>query len=270
MNKEEKEYIVSIYYKYKEKTVKELREKLNISSRAFGEIAKEYKIPTQRRNRYTLNEDYFEQIDSEEKAYILGLIYADGFLGEEPYNNLVLNLIDKELLVRVASAIEFSGEIRKCKRGGFENSKESYSLNFSSAKIATDLRKHGVYQKKSLSLSNLPNLNEGLKRHFLRGYFDGDGTISMSINRRKYKGKEYQYLKAVMLIIATEPFIKELIKEFKITSYNIANSKTPEMKYLRISKKDELFRFYQLFYKESTIYLDRKKTKWDEVMSALA
>ena len=41
---------------------------------------------------YIVNEDYFETIDTEEKAYILGLLYADGFVGNEKFNNIVLSL----------------------------------------------------------------------------------------------------------------------------------------------------------------------------------
>ncbi|ALP91774.1 hypothetical protein ATN24_16965 [Clostridium butyricum] len=69
------------------------------------------------KNRYVLNENYFNEINTEAKAYILGFIYADGFVGNENFNNIVIAVNDLEILEFIVKEIEFTGEIRKTKKG---------------------------------------------------------------------------------------------------------------------------------------------------------
>lgn len=52
-----------------------------------------------------------------------------------------------------------------------------YTFKFSNEKIVRDLNKNGVYTCKSLTLEHVPNIRKNLMNHFIRGYFDGDGSI---------------------------------------------------------------------------------------------
>ncbi len=67
----------------------------------------------------------------------------------------------------MANALQFTGDIRRTKKGGFENSKEGYSLSFSSKIMATRLREIGLYPNKSLTMDKLPNIDKALIRHFI-------------------------------------------------------------------------------------------------------
>lgn len=69
----DKDKIEEFYYKNKEYKFSELANALNVSKRSVSRVLTERNINTKRKNRYTLNENYFGNIDSEEKAYILGL-----------------------------------------------------------------------------------------------------------------------------------------------------------------------------------------------------
>lgn len=69
----DKDKIEEFYYKNKEYKFSELAKALNVSKRSVSRVLTERNINTKRKNRYTLNENYFGNIDSEEKAYILGL-----------------------------------------------------------------------------------------------------------------------------------------------------------------------------------------------------
>lgn len=62
--------------------------------------------------------------------HILRFIYADGFVGDERFNNIIIVVNDYEILELSARELEFTGEIRKTQKGGFTNSKSGYSLNF--------------------------------------------------------------------------------------------------------------------------------------------
>lgn len=157
LSKFDKQSIVETYYKNKNFTFKDIAYHLNVSERSVSRVLFEKGINTKRKNRYTLNEDYFNEIDSERKSYILGFIYADGYVGDNKHNNLVIAINDKELLDKIKQEINFTGDVVRTKKGGFENSKEGYKLNFSSEKLVNNLRKYGLYPNKSLTISQLPN-----------------------------------------------------------------------------------------------------------------
>ena len=269
LNKEEKDYFIKLYYENTHLTVKQIGDTLGLSKRCTMSIFKEYKINSKRKNRYTLDENYFEEINTQQKSYILGLIYADGYVGNEKFNNISLTQKEYKLLYEVKKELEFTGRIRLGNKGGFENSKPGYVLNFSSEKVANDLRKLGLYPKKSLTIDKIPNIRDELKRHFLRGYFDGDGSISKYIHKFKKTNKEYSYVKGKMCIIATEKMLEDFIKTFNIEHYYISQSKTKEMKYIQIESKKELKRIYNLMYRDCCICNMIKKEKWDNLISAI-
>ena len=78
----DKEEILNYYYKYKNENFKTIAKKLNVSQRSVPRVLQEYGVNTRLKNRYVIkNENYFENIDTEFKAYALGFIYADGFVG---------------------------------------------------------------------------------------------------------------------------------------------------------------------------------------------
>lgn len=270
---DDKKNIIDKYYNTKY-NFNELADTFLYSKRAIAKVLKEVNINTKRKNRYCLNENYFKIIDSEQKAYILGLIYADGYVGNESYNNIVIGLNDKEIIYKIASILEYTGPIRKSKKGGYENSKESYVLNFSSKIMAEDLRKLGLYPNKSLTLNELPSLSNTLIRHFIRGYFDGDGTIVLS-NHTSYhivnqNMKKYIYPAYSFGLLGTEMFLKNIAEKMNFGHIKFRNTRTEAIKELRICAKCELLNIFNYLYEGSTIYLDRKYNKWLDVKSAFA
>ena len=128
LNGYDKYKIVNYYYKNKGVCIGDISKNLNVSDRAVRRVLKEEGINTRLKNRYVLDECYFACIDTEAKAYILGFIYADGFVGDENHNNIVVYINDLEILEFMANELQFTGDIRRTKKGGFENSKEGYSL----------------------------------------------------------------------------------------------------------------------------------------------
>ena len=93
-------------------------------------------INSRKKNRYTVNESYFEKIDTERKAYWLGYLYADGFVGDEHYHNIVFSQkeSDRYIVEAFARDINFTGEIRigAPGRGTFKNGTPQAIVNFSS------------------------------------------------------------------------------------------------------------------------------------------
>ena len=273
LDENHRQIIINTYYDKVDLMFDEISDMLNISRRAISRVLEEAGINTKRLNRYKLNESFFENIDSEQKAYILGLLYADGYVGDEHFNNIVLQLKDREIIEQIAKLLDFTGEIRKSKRGGFENSKEGYVLNFSSEKMANSLRNIGLYPNKSLTLNNIPNIPESLLRHFIRGYFDGDGSIILSKNSSYHKVggiiKKYEYPSYTFMLLGTKEFIEKVVTIMNLSHYIITNTKTEEIKCLRVCAKRDAHYLYNYLYDNSTIYLERKNSKWLKVLSAV-
>jgi intein/homing endonuclease len=268
----DRQIIIDTYYDKVNLMFDEISDMLNISRRAISRVLEEAGINTKRLNRYKLNESFFENIDNEQKAYILGLLYADGYVGDEHFNNIVLQLKDREIIEQIAKLLDFTGAIRKSKKGGFKNSKEGYVLNFSSEIMANSLRNIGLYPNKSLTLNNIPNMPESLLRHFIRGYFDGDGSIILSKHSSYHKVagviKKYEYPCYTFMILGTKEFIEKIVIIMHLNHYIITNTKTEEIKCLRVCAKCDANYLYNYLYDNSTIYLERKYSKWLEVLSA--
>ena len=175
---------------------------------------------------------------------------------------------------RIANELEFAGNIRNAGRGGYENSGIRYALNFSSKTMCESLRILNVTTTKSLTMDKLPNIDKSLIRHFIRGYFDGDGCFCESNSSSFYNKingdvKKYSYKSGTWSLIGTEPFLK-LLENYLGFHCTYSNSKTKEMKYLSISGKTNLNKLYEFLYKDSNLYLTRKHNKFLDYLSSVA
>ena len=267
LNKDDKVNIKKLYYQ--NYTYNEISNLLNCSIRSIRKVLiEDFQINTKLKRRYIINSNYFDNIDSEEKAYILGFIFADGFVGNDKVNNIVISSKDKEILEIIKCKIDFNGEIGTNKSGGYANSKESYVLNFSNKHMADNLRKFGIYPNRKIEMKDFPSIPTNLIRHFLRGYFDGDGTIMKSKSITKKNNKIYQYDRLVFSMIASLDFIYSILKKFNIEHYSIKQSKNESLYYLSIMAISEIYKLYHLLYDDSTIFLNRKRKIWDENIGA--
>ena len=131
---------------------------------------------------YQINEDFFDNIDTEENAYILGFFYADGTNCE--LNDSLIGISftqleqDVDILEKIKSAMDADYNFYKCIQP--TNDKVKYKFSINSQKLSKRLSELGAPPRKSLILK-FPNKDifksEDLIRHFIRGYFDGDGCI---------------------------------------------------------------------------------------------
>ena len=131
--------------------------------------------------KYTLNHDYFREIDSPEKAYWLGFLAADGGIAGDDRHGRCLSLelaeYDVGHLLKFAHAIGSDAPISGPRRGCLR-------MRFHSSRLADSLIALGVEQRKTLTV--IPPLGQlaGLESYYWRGLWDGDGTISGRSDRR--------------------------------------------------------------------------------------
>ncbi len=126
--------------------------------------------------------DYFKCIDTNEKAYWLGFLYADGYISKEGKSVLSLSVKDYEHVKKFALAI--GADINKIKIRNHNNVCHSISCSITVSKkeFSEHLIKHGCINKKSLIIRFPFNslTSEELKLSFLMGYYDGDGMTNSS------------------------------------------------------------------------------------------
>ena len=128
--------------------------------------------------KYDYNENYFERIDTPEKAYCLGFWYADGCVETSPNHVISVTQIDlqRDILAKIAHEFDSNKPIYERK---YEKGRTFYVLQFNGEKLTSDLIKLGCTANKSLTLQFPTDEIVPYKfmSHFIRGYFDGDGCI---------------------------------------------------------------------------------------------
>jgi len=124
-----------------------------------------------------LNEYYFNIIDTKEKAYWLGFLYADGYLSTNPIEriNIAINDKDYELIESFARAIGYNLQYK------IINERENLiHIIISNRNLVKALKHHGIIVRKS-NVIELPKLSSyEFYLSFLLGFYDGDGTSKTS------------------------------------------------------------------------------------------
>lgn len=126
---------------------------------------------------YTLNEAFFQSVESEQQAYWLGFITADGCVHNRGVS-ISLAGRDGDHLHKWASAVETALPVREYTYQG----KPYASHAITSARMVADLVALGITERKSHTAQPWVGRTD-LMRHYWRGVFDGDGSISVSRSR---------------------------------------------------------------------------------------
>lgn len=207
------------------------------------------KVDPSKLRKHTINENIFSSIDTEEKAYWLGFLYADGYISK--LNNVIeVSLCEKDLahLKKLKRFLETSVDIHKRIKKDKNKEYIGYRLSVSSSKIKEDLESLGCTNAKSSTLkfpkeSQVP---KSLQVHFIRGYFDGDGCITVA-------GRTSPALE----ILGTKEFLEGILNFFNssntIHGFNHCHS-VKRIQFFGEEANDILSKMYG----NSNIYLDRK------------
>ena len=236
--------------------ITELTKKYKIS---FGKIKKiliKNNVDTTiKLRKFKVNEDYFNIIDSEDKAYFLGLLYSDGYVNKEGF---YLSLCDKDLLIleTFKNYISFSGDI-KTKLPRKEHHCVQKQLYIYSSKLAKSLTLLGCTQNKSHTVNFPKILDEKFHSHFIRGVFDGDGSVYI-----RSSGLGFSIIGNILLIekILNILTLRCNLKHRKLFRDERCNN---EIVYFVIGEKSELLKVYNYIYQNNTdTYMDRKYIKF--------
>lgn len=207
------------------KTNSQIAYDLLVSSNSFSKVLKKKDIEkrtySENNRRYKRNSEYFDNINTPNKAYILGLIYADGnnyIRGSKHCFTLSLEERDKELLEQVRNELEYDGPLRFNELSKKNpKHKNQYILSIVDEHLCNQLKKIGVVERKSLKLTFPTFLRPDLIRHFVRGYFDGDGCVSRNERTGKWTtvtAGTFEFCSSLSLIL-NSMFVKNNVRQPK-------------------------------------------------------
>lgn len=242
-------------------SIKDIKDKLNIASKKVTYIILSKNIIRKRTPKYIKQEDFFENIDTEEKAYWLGFLYADGYVGETSCN-IELTLKDYEHVEKFKNTICPTAKILE--KNIIINNKKciAYRVNISCKKMIQDLVYHGCVQAKSLILEWPKYVPDNLIHHFIRGYFDGDGSIGIYLNKNNRITYSIRFMGTEMFLNSLSDTLKNLLRFSKTKLQSKSNSKV--LCYCKSGKRN-VITFREFIYKDATIFLKRKKEIFDSI-----
>ena len=179
--------------KYTKEQLLEIYEKECIQNKLrYSEVKKKYNIPrgtldywirqkynkTADKRLYKANDDFFDSIDSEIKAYLLGFLYADGYLANDGRMGIRLKIDDCEIIKLIQHYICPNNPIEYTNNQNFKR-KPQCSIRWKSKQMYNRLKELGFCIDKTHTESDIfKYIPEDMKFHFIRGFFDGDGHIS--------------------------------------------------------------------------------------------
>lgn len=197
------------------------------------------------------NENKFDNIDTSEKAYWLGFIFADGYISSRDNEfELSLSIKDVEQLNKFNTFMEYNGNNVKI----YENRCRWFITN---KHLWNTLNNLGCTPRKSTTLE-FPNIDNIFYKDFIRGYFDGDGyftynkvTVTPIVG---FIGTEKFLTKLVEILSNNEIHSGKFVKDLRMKSNNIY--------IIRISVLDTN-KFLEYLYMDSKIYLNRKFKRYE-------
>ena len=224
----------------------------------IGDILRKHNISgrddSHKGRKYTINENYFDIIDSPNKAYILGLLYADG-CNYLPQHHVKIELqeTDKDILDKINKEINSNKPLFfNPLNDKNSNWKNTYRLTITNKHISEQLNELGVVQNKSLILTPPIWLDDELISHFIRGYMDGDGCISEQFIEIASTNEMCLYVqKYCMDVLNINATIRDV--------YNNPKSNT---KLLFINGRRQMKIFLDHIYQNAEMYIQRKYNKY--------
>ena len=184
------DYVLNIINDYTNRiSITKISNKYNIGRRRIVKILKENNVVDHQNHKFDFDRRIFQHIDNEKKAYWLGFIYADGSVYKSKDNkshHLTIKLSSKDIehLAKFKKDFELPHNIKIKNENSFGGGFESAMIRISSKEIVNDLINHGCIPNKTFVIQ-FPNIDEKYYSHFIRGYFDGDGSISVNEDNNK-------------------------------------------------------------------------------------
>lgn len=246
------------------KSLTQIGKELGVDRKKLSKLLKAEGISiTQNNQKYNYNDTFFDVIDTEHKAYWLGFLYADGNIDNFAKWEVRLGLAyeDKHHVEKFKDIICPQLPIREYEVTLKGKKYRSAKLCICSKPLVESLIDKGCIPNKSLILK-FPTTNqvpEHLIHHFIRGYFDGDGSIGNYTSNKMFR------------LVGTKEFLNSVhdIFEQNIPGYErtkLGTKQNTEAMQLAKSGTNNIRLIYEYLYKDATVCLERKYDKFLEII----
>ncbi len=242
--------------------VKKFLKENNIKIRNFSEAA----TLSNKNRAYKVNHGYFKH-ESPNMAWLLGFLAADGCITKDK-NEIIINLsrADREILEKIKAELEIEKEVKDYQNtDGFLCS----SLRWTSEEQKKDLAEYNIIPQKTFKLKPPYKLNKKYYIDYIRGYFDGNGSINLikNSNNRGNGNLRWQVAGAVKEVI--DFIVTALEKEYNIPRVEIYSqmyqNSTQPVYYAQYSSTATR-KIYNILYTKDSLYLKRKKEHYEEIL----
>lgn len=256
-----------------DRSIKGISKKYGINQKTLSKYLKLKGIPIKNiRNSSNFNTRFFQNIDTEEKAYWLGFMYADGWVSSSGNTiGLGISLKDIDHLKKYNQALNYKKGLNVTETHQFgdktnhknKNGEIMYmvSTQISNDDLRSDLINAGCIPNKSLVLK-FPDINifkesdkyskEELIIHFIRGYFDGDGSLGLYQHSKTNINKEES-----LMFVGTKQFL-ENVQKYLGNGFLIHKSNCNLATYRLSYSTQKAFNVAHKLYNNATVYLKRK------------
>lgn len=216
---------------------------------------------------YMCDYHYFDEINTEEKAYWLGFLTADGWISKNNKSNAGVVGIElqykdinhlRKLNKSIGGNYKITDRWKKCLLSDAQKKHHMCVIRIFSLIMYESLQQLGLHEDKTYNI-NVPKISSDLLRHYLRGYFDGDGCFCLTA-----KSFGVSFITASKsLSNDIEVILSYLNVSYKMTEY--LSEYNTQMYRIYIYKIDDKLKLLDYMYKDSSIYLDRKYKKYIKV-----
>ena len=210
--------------------------------------------------RKPFNEKYFDKIDTEKKAYFLGYMMADGNVGirekSQPVVRLELKRCDKYILDIFREELDTDLEVKPSRKG-------CCVLRVHSSHLFNALNEYGVCpQKTGNEIFPVDKIPLSLIRHFIRGFFDGDGWLTITHHGKRKQCANLGFCGNENMLSDIRDYFEETLGCYHIKISLVSKGYTGFGNLIYGSKKD-VKAICDYLYDEANIFLSRKKEKYD-------
>lgn len=213
---------------------------------------------------------YFDVIDSEEKAYWLGFVVAEGNVSNTTLC-IQLGAKDKDHLKKFAAAVGYDYF------DDYDPKKDAYRVRLNSKILVERLNALGVGEHKCDNIT-VPGIGERWLRHFFRGFVDGDGSFTKIQDKKRIRqSKKKSRTKYVSLVLSASSDSLQFLLDFKKWANESLDSEcgfittsylTGKPRYkLVFSGNGSPLKAAKLLYCRNKIAMDRRQDSYKEFLS---
>lgn len=196
-------------------------------------------------------------------AYAIGLITSDGCLSRNG-RNIIFTSKNKDQIENFLKALSIKVFIGN----NWSGSKNlSYRVQFSDKFFWNFLNSIVLMPNKSKVIEKV-NIPKNYFFDFLRGLFDGDGSIYSYFDKR-WRSSFLFYISFVSASINFISWLQKEIYELIKIKGHISHSQNTSWFQLKFAKNESILIIKKMYYKKSIIYLFRKKLKIDKILATM-